>query len=53
MDNPAASDPMEQTQEQITLRVPEVETPPAIADEEVERTPVTAGDVEGDESEEK
>jgi len=45
MENPAAVDPMEQTSKQIAERVPIVEAIPA---EDVERIPVTAGDVAGD-----
>jgi len=48
MDNPAATDPMEQTAEQISEHVPLIE---AIPEEEVERTPVTAEDVASDDVE--
>ena len=50
MENPAAADPMERTSDEIATNVPEVESAPAIEDDEIERTPVSAADVEEVES---
>jgi hypothetical protein len=49
MENPAAIDPMEQTTEQMAQHSPAVDSSGVDvgSEEEVERTPVTAGDIEG------